>query len=182
MVAMLVVDLVCSYNKTCFANSSLLLLLRYFIFFMFLCRAFVEVKIFPLQHVQGCLWWIDYRIFKGMLNFLLKKKINCQNSCITGTSIYETWTPGQQSPNRDCPGETGTVGIFASLKKKSSYVITVTLKKTSKLPQCVDNNNNNEINVQCFVNNNIPPPPLLKISHFTRAFTGYSPVGNIVIP
>ena len=43
----LLVDLVCSYNKACFANSSLLLLLRYFIYFMFLSITFVWSENLP---------------------------------------------------------------------------------------------------------------------------------------
>ena len=50
-----------------------------------------------------------------MLNFLLKT--NYQNLCLIETNVYETGTPGQQSPNRDCPGETGTVGTFAVRKR-----------------------------------------------------------------
>ena len=46
--------------------------------------------------------WISYR-----------EKINCHNSCLTGRNIYETGTPGKQRPNRDCPGDIGTVGTFA---------------------------------------------------------------------
>ena len=42
----------------------------------------------------------DYR-FKRDVEFLLEKKINCQNSCLTGTNIDKTGTSGQQSPNRD---------------------------------------------------------------------------------
>ena len=65
-------------------------------------------------------WEEDYLVLKrcwiSYWNFV------CQNSCLTGTNIYETGTPGQQSPNRDCPGETGTIGTFVCL---SSYCMRV---------------------------------------------------------